>query len=402
MKRMFSLMLLLATILTFTACSSDNEPEVLKVSFKENEITLQYFQSYALTPIVESGNIDLSKAVWSSSNEKIATVSDDGLVVANFFFNDNLTYGEGETIVSLSYDGEVLATCKVHVTPAKATNIHLNHNSLDLLVGETDVLRVTSTADGNSLGIGIVTKLNWESSDSRVATVSNDGEVSALSVGNTTITVTDAESGLTAKCNVNVTSKSVVGISCSESVRVMVGGSACIKATIKPDDATNKTIIWTSSDPSVATVDNEGNVRGVALGETVVTAKTEDGGFEAKCNVRVVELPDMVTAHAGHGFTTSSNYTSFNLSLVFDTNTNIPVYINSVILTDKNGTIVNVDYPNKYYTYFYDIYTTHKIYTPNGISGNAINAEFAKISGWKILVQYTWNSNEYIIECVNH
>lgn len=402
MKKTFSLILLLATMLTFTACSSNDEPEILKVSFKEDKITLQYFQYYALNPIVESGNIDLSKAVWSSSNEKVATVSDDGVVFAQFFFNDNLTYGEGESIISLSYEGEILATCIVHVTPNKASNISFNHSSLDMLVGETMILNATITADWNNTGIGIVTKLIWESSDVSVAIVSNNGEVSALSVGNAIITVTDAESGLTATCNVNVTSKPVIGISCIESVKVMVGESVSVKATIQPEDATNKTVIWSSADPSVATVDNEGNVRGVSLGETVVTVKTEDGGFEGKCKVKVVDLPDMVTAHAGHGFTTSSNYTSFNLSLVFDTNTTIPVYINSVILTDKNGTIVNIDYPNKYYTYFYDTYTTHKIYTPNGISGDAINAEFAKISGWKILVQYTWNSNEYTIECVNH
>lgn len=181
---------------------------------------------------------------------------------------------------------------------------------------------------------------------------------------------------------------------------MIVGESVQIKATITPGDATNKTVAWTSSNPAIATVDNDGNVYGVALGETIVTAKTEDGGFEAKCNVKVVDLPDMVTAHAGHGFTVS-NYTSFNLSLVFETNTDIPVYINSVILTDKNGIIVNIAHPNNYYTYFYDTYTTHSIYTPNGISGDAINAELAKISGWKILVQYTWNNNEYTVECIN-
>ncbi len=399
MKKAFSLMLLLATMLTFTACSRD-EPDVLKVSFKEKEITLQYFQTYTLQPIVESGNIDLSKAVWSSSNENIATVSDDGVVNALLFFNDNLCYGEGETIISLSYEGEVLATCMVHVTPNKASNISFNQDSIDLLVGETKTLKVVIAADRNNLGIGIVTKLIWESSDVSVATVSNDGEVSALSVGNTTVTVTDTESGLTAKCNVHVTTKSVIGISCTENVRVMVGKSVRINATIQPGDATNKTIIWTSLNSSVATVDNEGNICGRALGETTVIAKTADGGFEAKCNVKVVDLPDMVTAHAGHGYTVS-NYTSFNLSLVFETNTDIPVYINSVILTDKNGTIVNIVHPNEYYTYFYDTYTTHSIYTPNGISGDTINAELDKISGWKILVQYTWNNNEYTIECIN-
>lgn len=400
MKKVFSLMLLLATMLTFTACG-DDEPEVLKVSFKESEITLQYFQSYTLKPIVESGNIDLNKAVWSSSNEEIATVSEEGLVVAHFFFNENLSYGEGDAVISLSYEGQVLATCMVHVTPSKASIISLNHNSLDMLVGETMMLEVEITADGNNIGVGIVTKLIWESSNASVAAISNDGEVSALSAGNATITVTDTESGLTAKCDVNVTSRPVIGITCSESVKTIVGESVRIKATVTPEDATNKTVVWTSSNPAIATVDKDGNVYGVALGETVVTAKTEDGGFEAKCIVKVVELPDMVTTIVGHGFATTSNYTSFLLSLIFETNTDISVYINSVIVTDKAGTIVNIDYPNKYYTYFHDTYTTHSIYTPNGISGDKINEELAKISGWKIFVQYTWNNNEYTIECVN-
>lgn len=400
MKKLISLVLLLATMHTFTACSSDDEPEVLKVSFEESEITLQYFQSYTLNPIVESGNIDMSKAVWSSSNEEIATVSDDGVVFAKFFF-DNLSYGEGDAIISLSYDNEVLATCKVHVTPNKASNISFNHDSLDLLVGETMMLKVTVTADGNNVGVGIVTKLIWESSDVSVATVSNDGEIVALSTGKATITVTDTESGLTAKCNVTVTSRPVTGIACSESVKMIVGESVQIKATIQPEDATNKRIIWTSSDPTIATIDNDGNVSGVALGETLITAKTEDGGFEAKCNVKVVELPDMVTANAGHGYTVTSSYTFFSLSLIFETNTNIPVYINSVVMTDKDGTVVNIDHPNDYYSYFHDTYTTHSIYTPNGISGDIINAELSKISGWKIIVQYTWNNKEYSIECVN-
>lgn len=402
MKKVFSLMLLLATMLTFTACSSDDEPETLKVSFKENKITLQYFQYYTLNPIVESGNIDLSKAVWSSSNEKVATVSDDGVVFAQFFFNDNLTYGEGESIISLSYKGEILATCIVHVTPNKASNISFNHSSLDMLVGETMILNATITADWNNTGIGIVTKLIWESSDVSVATVSNNGEVSALSVGNAIITVKDVESGLTATCNVNVTSKPVIGISCLESVKVMVGESVCVKATIQPEDATNKTIIWTSADPSVATVDNEGNVRGVSLGETVVTVKTEDGGFEGKCKVSVVELPYMITAKAIEGISVSGANSNCHLTLLFETNTNTPVFINSVIMTKQDGTIVNTDYPNEYYTIFQKQYITHYFNASNGISSEAMNAEKAKIKGWKFYVQYTWNNNEYTIECVNH
>lgn len=401
MKKAFTLMLFLVTMLTFTTCSSDNEPEVLKVTFKESEITLQYFQSYTLNPIVESGSIDLNKAVWSSSNERIARISDNGVVVAQFFLNDTLSYGEGEAIISLSYEGEVLATCVVHVIPDKASNISFNRNNIDLLVGETKTLEVTITAEGNNVGVGIVTKLIWESSDVSVATVSNEGEVSALSVGRTTITVTDIESGLSAKCNIIVKLRPVTGITCTENVRMIVGESVQIKATITPEDATNKTIIWTSSDPSVATVDNEGNVCGVALGETEVTAKTEDGGFEAKCNIKVVELPDMITAKAIEGVTVSGANSNCHLTLLFETNTNIPVFINSVVMTMQDGTIVSTDSPNKYCTTFLKTYITHFFNASGGISGEALNAEKAKIRGWKFLVQYTWNNKEYTIECVN-
>lgn len=401
MKKVFSLMLLLATMLTFTACSGDDGPEVLKVSFKESAITLQYFQSYTLNPIIESGNIDLSKAVWSSSNEKIATVSDDGVVVANIFFNDNFSYGEGEANISLSYEGEVLATCVVHVTPNKASNISFNHNNLDLLIGETVTLKAIITAEGNNIGVGIVTKLIWKSSDESVATVSNDGEVSALSEGTATITVTDTESGLTAKCNVTVTSIPVTNITCPKSLKMMVGESVQIKATITPEGATNKTVAWTSSNPAVATVDNDGNVYGVALGEAVVTAKTEDGGFEAKCNVKVVELPDMVTAKAIEGYTVSGANSNCHLTLLFETNTNTPVFINSVTMTKQDGTIVNTDYPNEYCATFLKKYITHYFDASGGISGDKLNEEKAKIKGWKFYVQYTWNNNEYTIECIN-
>lgn len=140
---------------------------------------------------------------------------------------------------------------------------------------------------------------------------------------------------------------------------------------------------------------------GIALGETIVMAKTVDGGFEAKCNVSVVELPDMITAKAIEGFTTSGAKSNCHLTLLFETNTNTPVFINSVIMTMQDGTIVSIDYPNEFYTFFQKTYITHYFDASSGISIDAINAEKAKIKGWKFYVQYTWNNNEYTIECIN-
>ncbi len=389
MKKLLAMML--TAMLAFTACGGD-EPDVLKVSFKEKEITLQFEDSYKLEPIVESGNFDPSKAVWTSSDEHVATV-DNGYINARFVFR------EGEATISLLYNGAVLATCKVIVVPVKATSIKLDNDRLDMVVGESVLLRAAVTSENHS--IGVVYNLTWESSDKNVVTVSGDGEVVAMYAGNAIITVTDTKSGLSDKCEVSVKSRAVTGITCPENVKMIVGDCVQVKATIVPEDATNTGIIWTTSNPSIATVDNNGNMCGIALGETIVMAKTVDGGFEAKCNVSVVELPDMITAKAIEGFTTSGAKSNCHLTLLFETNTNNPVFINSVIMTMQDGTIVSIDYPNEFYTFFQKTYITHYFDASSGISIDAINAEKAKIKGWKFYVQYTWNNNEYTIECIN-
>ena len=79
----------------------------------------------------------------------------------------------------------------------------------------------------------------------------------------------------------------VTAIELSDSERtVTVGTSFTIAATVKPDDALNRTIIWSSSDPSIATVDENGTVTAIAKGEAIITAESADG-VTAECKVTV-------------------------------------------------------------------------------------------------------------------
>ena len=79
----------------------------------------------------------------------------------------------------------------------------------------------------------------------------------------------------------------VTAIELSDSERtVTVGTSFTIAATVKPDDALNRTIIWNSSDPSIATVDENGTVTAIAEGEAIITAESADG-VKAECKVTV-------------------------------------------------------------------------------------------------------------------
>ena len=84
----------------------------------------------------------------------------------------------------------------------------------------------------------------------------------------------------------------VTGVSLEyPSLRILLGASIPINATIAPANASNKNIIWTSSDNSVATVSASGLVTAVNLGTATITATTADGGFTANCTVTVFQAP---------------------------------------------------------------------------------------------------------------
>ena len=133
-------------------------------------------------------------------------------------------------------------------------------------------------------------KVIWSSSNNNVVTV-KDGEVTALSVGEAVITATSEDGGKKATCKVSVNAKPipVTGISLDKKkARVFVNDELTLIATVAPEDATNKALIWTSSNVSVASVTN-GVVKGVSVGETNISVKTEDGNYYATCVVSVTE-----------------------------------------------------------------------------------------------------------------
>ena len=105
--------------------------------------------------------------------------------------------------------------------------------------------------------------------------------------GNTVIASYKSKEGsfIVAEENVTVNSISLD----KSSLELSVGCTATLKATILPDNATNKSVSWSSSNPSVATVSPTGEVKGIAKGNAIITVKTEDGGKTATCNVTVKE-----------------------------------------------------------------------------------------------------------------
>ncbi len=210
---------------------------------------------------------------WFSSNQAICTVSESGIVVAT---------GPGNAIVTAtSVDGGFVATCAITVLQP-VTGITIDKRTLDIRVGSFQELRATVSPDNAS-----DKSVTWSSSDNNVASVSESGIVTAHKAGKTTITVAaNSNNAIKDYCEVNVL-QPVTGITISESVINFssLGSTKQLIATVIPDDASNKSIKWASSNTSVCTVSDNGFVIGVGPGTSVISVTTVDGGFVAVCIV---------------------------------------------------------------------------------------------------------------------
>lgn len=131
----------------------------------------------------------------------------------------------------------------------------------------------------------------WSSGNPQVATVDDTGYVTAVAVGEAVIAAKALDGDDIATCNVTVVDKiipvSSVSLNKSE-CEITVGESVALSAIIKPSNATNKYVTWVSSNETIVTVDDTGVITALAIGEAVITVKTDDGEKTADCNVSVV------------------------------------------------------------------------------------------------------------------
>lgn len=149
--------------------------------------------------------------------------------------------------------------------------------------------------------------VEWASSNEGVATVSANGLVSPVSIGNATITVTSVEDpSFSAQCEIEVIPVLPTGITISESaITVPYSRTYQLTATVLPEDADDKSVEWSSSDETVATVTQDGLVTSVGKGGScTITVKTSVGGYQAQCEVTSEYVP--VT-----GITLTKDYTDY-------------------------------------------------------------------------------------------
>ncbi len=248
---------------------SYNKYAVSSVSLNTTSVNLSVGSTVQLTPTVMPSTASNKSVSWSSSNSAVASVDANGKVTA-------LKAGTA-TITVKTADGGYTAKCSVTVQ-VKVAGVSLNKTSLTLYEGGTQTLTATVTPSNSSNK-----SVSWSSSNTSVVTVDASGKVTAVKAGTATITVKTADGGYTAKCSVTVQVK-VAGVSLNKaSLTLYEGGTQTLTATVTPSNASNKSVSWSSSNSTVASVDANGKVTAVKAGTATITVRTADGGYTANC-----------------------------------------------------------------------------------------------------------------------
>ena len=246
---------------------------VTSITLDRYSVTIEAGQSTTLVATVSPSDATDKDVTWKSSNTGVATVDENGTVRA---------VSEGQAVVTATA-GDKSATCVVAVVKKyiPVISVTLDRNAVTLEIGQTTTLVATvSPADATDKTV------SWVNSDDTVISLAN-GKVTALKEGTSTVTVIAGNQS--ASCAVTV-AKSVVPVTSvtldQTSVTLEKGKTVKLVATVNPADATDKTVTWTSSDVSIASVDQDGTVRAVKGGSATITAKA--GEQSAVCRVTVV------------------------------------------------------------------------------------------------------------------
>lgn len=260
-----------------------------EITFDCTELEIYNGESYTLQATVLPEDTSNKSLSWASSNTAVATVDENGTITP--------VKAGTTTITATSMDGTgIKCSCQVTVLQ-HSESITLDAESAFLHIGDKKQLTATILpADASNQ------KVVWSSSDDTIASVDQEGLVTALKVGKVQITATAEEGALKAVCEVEVAAF-VSGIKFDKNeLELYNGDTYTLQATILPEDANNKTLSWSSSSPTIATVDENGMITAITAGTTTITATaTDESGITATCKVTVLQHVESVSFSSEYG-----------------------------------------------------------------------------------------------------
>lgn len=376
MKVMKRILLLLFLVVFLISCSED-EPVVTGISLDKSELTLKIGESYQFKLSHMPLKAKSPKCQWYLSkyypncegceSYEVGTIDQNGLFTAirdGEAYVTVFTLEDYDPVTYKSYD----ATCKVTVLPIEATSLTLNKTEEIMNIGETISLEAKIEPENTTHK-----DVKWESNNPNIVSVRNDevfggkAVVTALQEGEAIITA--SVGSITATCKITVNPTKLEGISFDQAEKtVKEGESFVLTPVFTPENASNKKVIWTSSNQSIATVDQEGKVSTHSFGECIIKAISEDGGFEAICKVIVLEptIEEAIKVNIYGSYTSFNGFVTGDITAAFYNNssktvevTDFTVYdtrTNKIIFQQENCGLAEKEKPIRYNLKFSGVY----------------------------------------------
>lgn len=268
------------------------------ISAVNSIVTIKVGETTVLDYIISPDDATDKAVTWLSIDPTIATI-EDGILMA---------VSEGETNVTVTtvdggYTATFTITVQAQVEPepeiVNVTSVVLDQENISLVAnGESVILNATVLPDNATNK-----EVSWSVLDSNIANVEN-GIVSGLNEGETSVTVTTIDGGFTASCVVSVTASvepepepepepqeiPLTNITIENALvnLTLEGEDVALEVIYEPENATDKTLIWSSSDETVATVE-DGIVHAVGVGTAIITARVPDTEISSTSSVVVSE-----------------------------------------------------------------------------------------------------------------
>lgn len=262
--------------------SGSGNEKVTGITLNKNNVILNgYGDTISLYANIEPKNAGNQEVIWSSSNEKTATV-ENGVVSAR---------SSGVTVVTaVTMDGKFEAQCNITVKDIKELKeIQLNKTTM-LLEGDESTEKLLAEANPKEAHLPA---LLWKTSDQNVAVVDQEGNVKGVANGNAIITAESEDGKFNASCKVTVEGMSkeisIEKVEFAEDSIALNNRKTTYTLTTRiiPENAANRQCTYYSSDEDIAAVDEHGKVTAVGNGITYINVITSDGRFTDSCKVKV-------------------------------------------------------------------------------------------------------------------
>lgn len=220
---------------------------------------------------------DDKSIIWTSNNPTIVSVDENGFVRS--------LLGGDAIITATAGDGSgVLATCVVS-SVVLITSITINNSQdIDLYAGNEYMINFTITPE-NAYNKHLI----WYTSDENIATI-NNGRLVALKEGKVKIyAMADDNSGVITSINANISVPTNELLLSDISLTLHVDETYSLIATVLPDNTTNQNVVYESIDPTIASIDIDGNIKALKEGETEIFVRTIDGtNLSQKCTINII------------------------------------------------------------------------------------------------------------------